>query len=107
MADEDELDAIWAEHRPLTVERLDVISGAARAAAAGSLGARARQAAGAEAHTIAGAAAIFGFTEGARLAREIERTLKAEHALSEADGERLVALSEALRSELDRPRSSR
>ncbi|HET8568807.1 MAG TPA: Hpt domain-containing protein [Candidatus Limnocylindria bacterium] len=100
MGDKEELEAIWEEHRELTAARLAVLARAARAAAAGTLDGPGRAEAASEAHMVAGAAGIFGYTEGARLAREIERTLKAPGAIARADGERLVALCAALGSAL-------
>ncbi len=103
MGDEEELDAIWAEHRPQTSLRLEVLRQVAAAAAAGRLGEDQRQAGIVEAHTLAGAASIFGFGEGTRLAREIERCLRAP----QGPGTALVGLAEALTRSLDRDRDAR
>ena len=103
MGDEEELDAIWAEHRQQTAQRLEVLREVARAAADGTLTDDRRKAGIAEAHTLAGAASIFGFRDGTRLAREIERSLR--------DGERpaadLVGLADELTRSLDRDRNAR
>ena len=101
--DEEELDAIWAEYRQQTAERLEVIRRVALSAAAGSLDDELRQAGIAEAHTLAGAASIFGFPEGTRLAREIERRLR-DPAATDAG---LPGLAEALTLSLDRDRDAR
>ena len=103
MGDEEELDAIWAEHRPQTAQRLEVLREIARAAAAGTLTDDRRQAGIAEAHTLAGAASIFGFADGTRLAREIERRLR------DRDGPTagLLGLAEDLTRSLDRDRDAR
>lgn len=103
MGDEEELDAIWAEHRPQTSQRLEVLRQVALAAAEGTLGDELRQAGIAEAHTLAGAASIFGFGEGTRLAREIERCLRDREGPDPA----LVGLADALSRLLDRDRDAR
>ncbi|HEX4743045.1 MAG TPA: Hpt domain-containing protein [Candidatus Limnocylindria bacterium] len=103
MGDEEELDAIWAEHRVQTAQRLEVLREVARAAAAGALTDDRRAAGIAEAHTLAGAASIFGFPEATRLAREIERSLRDREGPT-AD---LVALADELTRSLDRDRSAR
>jgi len=103
MGDDEELDAIWAEHRPQTARRLDVLRDIARAAAAGTLGENERAAGIAEAHTLAGAASIFGFVDGTRLAREIERCLRDR----EAPAAGLPGLTEDLTRSLDRDRDAR
>lgn len=101
--DEAVLDAIWSEHRPQTARRLEVLRQVAAAAAAGTLDAEQRRAGTAEAHTLAGAASIFGFGEGTTLAREIERCLRDP----QAPGAALVGLAEALTRSLDRDRDAR
>ena len=103
MGDEEELDAIWAEHRPQTSGRLEVLRQVAASAAAGTLDEEQRQAGIAEAHTLGGAASIFGFDRGTRLAREIERCLRDPAG----PGTALVGLSEALTRSLDRDRDAR
>lgn len=103
MGDEEELDAIWAEHRPQTAQRLGVLRQVALAAAAGTLDPALRSAGIAEAHALAGAASIFGFAEGTRLAREIERRLRAPAGPDPA----LVELAGALTISLDRDRDAR
>ena len=104
MADEEsELDAIWAEHRQQTAQRLGVLREVARSSAAGTLGPDLRSAGIAEAHALAGAASIFGFVEGTRLAREIERRLRAPDGPDPA----LVGLAAALTISLDRDRDAR
>ena len=103
MSDEAELDSIWAEHRPDTARRLAVLRDVAARAAVGTLGDAQRQAGIAEAHALAGGASLFGFADGTRLAREIERLLRDPGA--ELSG--LVALTDELTRSLDRDRSAR
>ena len=103
VSDEAELDAIWAEHRRDTAQRLAVLRDVAARAAAGALGEEQRQAGIAEAHALAGGASLFGFADGARLAREMERLLRDPGA--ELSG--LAALADDLTRSLDRDRSAR
>jgi HPt (histidine-containing phosphotransfer) domain-containing protein len=106
VGDEDDLDAIWAEHRPATARRLATLRRVAAAAERGELDEELRQAGVAEAHTLAGAASIFGFPDGTRVAREIERRLR-DPSADGGGGEGLVRLAEALARELDRDRDAR
>ena len=103
MDEEAELDAIWAEHRQDTARRLAILRGLAASAAAGPLTEEQRQTGIAEAHSLAGAASLFGFEAGARLAREIERSLRDPGA----ELSRMVALADDLTRSLDRDRSAR
>lgn len=107
MGDEEELDEIWSAHRPQTAERLAALGAVARAAGAGPLPEEARARGIAEAHLLAGAASIFGFPEGTRLAREVERLLRSEgDGTGEAAG-RLSDLVEQLAAVIDRERPAR
>ena len=101
--DEEELDAIWSEHRPQTARRLELLREIARAAAAGTLDDKGRAEGIAEAHTLAGAASIFGFPDGTRLAREIERCLRDR----EASAAGLPGLADDLTRAIDRDRDAR
>ena len=103
MGDEEERDSIWAEHRPQTAQRLEVLRDVALAADAGTLSDDRRQAGIAEAHTLAGAASIFGFADGTRLAREIERCLRDREGPTAG----LAGLAEDLTRILDRDRDAR
>ena len=103
MSDEAELDAIWAEHRPDTARRLAVLRDVAASAAAGTLGDEHRNAGIVEAHTLAGGVSLFGFADGTRLARDVERLLRDPGA----DLSGLVALTDELTRALDRDRSAR
>lgn len=96
MSEESELGAIWLEFREQTLARVDLI----RADARDSLGQPAdgvrRSAARREAHTLAGSAAIFGMTEGARIARELEAVLDAPRTLTAEDLSRIESLADEL-----------
>lgn len=103
--EERELDAIWAEHRADTAARLATLRRAAAAAVAGDLSDDLRRTGIAEAHALAGAAALFGFADGARLARELERCLTDGPLLREAAG--IASLVDRLSLSLDRDRPDR
>lgn len=100
MREDDELAAIWAEFREATLARVAVLEAAAAAAAAGMLDDGARAAARAEAHTLAGTAAIFGRAEVTRLAHVLERSFDAPGAVDAAEGARLLEAARALRREV-------
>ena len=100
MREDEERAAIWAEFREATLARVAALEAAAAAAAAGRLDDEGRAAARAEAHTLAGTAAIFGRAEISRLARELERALDASGPMDSADGARLLEAARALRREV-------
>lgn len=100
---EEDLDAVWTEHRADTRARLGRLHAVAAAAASGILDDEARAEGLREAHTLAGAAAIFGFAEAVRIAREIEGMLLSGDAALEA-GARVVTLAHDLERTLDRDR---
>ena len=100
MREDEELAAIWAEFREATLARVAVLEAAAAAAAAGMLDNDARAAARAEAHTLAGTAAIFGRAEIARLARELERSFDVPGAVGSVEGARVLEAARALRREV-------
>jgi len=100
MREDEELAAIWAEFRDATLARVTLLEAAAAAAAAGMLDDDTRAAARAEAHTLAGTAAIFGRAEITRLARELERSFDAPGAVGTAEGARILEAARALRREV-------
>jgi DNA-binding response OmpR family regulator len=57
------------------------------------------------AHTLAGSLGTFGLPEGSRLARQIEKTLQAEHSLSQDEATNLREWVMALRQEVERSRN--
>jgi len=92
-----ELRAIWEEHRAATLARVAALERAANLAAEGKLEATDREFARREAHTLAGAVALFGYLNASRMAADLERILE-ERAVS--DPERLRDLVTKLRGAL-------
>lgn len=80
------LAVVWAKFRDATLARVDILESAALHLLGGNLPADNRREAEREAHKLAGSAGTFGFPQGSRIARELERqfgssTLKAEDAV--------------------------
>jgi diguanylate cyclase (GGDEF)-like protein len=94
--------ALWRRYRPVSLDRLRSLDEVATAATAGALQPDQRSHALYEAHRLAGSVGMFGFADGTRLAREVERILDQPGALEPPNIARLVELVEALRLELDR-----
>ena len=99
---ESELEAIWLEFRPQTLARIDLIREAARTSLGRAADATRRRAARMEAHTLAGSAAIFGLSEGARIARKLEALLDAPGPLTAEDLSRIESLADELSLALSR-----
>ncbi len=97
---------LWQRFRPVSLERVQVIEDAVLALQRGVLDPELRQRAGHDAHKLAGSLGTFGFPEGTRLARELERVFRADRPLNPSDATRLYELATALRRELtvDSPR---
>jgi HPt (histidine-containing phosphotransfer) domain-containing protein len=99
VSEESELEAIWLEYRPETLARIEAIREAARRSVADP---SRRPVARREAHTLAGSAAIFGMSEGARIAREMEALLEGPGPLSAEDLARIETLADQLSVTLSR-----
>jgi diguanylate cyclase (GGDEF)-like protein len=95
--------AIWKRHKASTGERLKTLERAAAALIRGALDTLQRRRAEAEAHNLAGSIGMFGFSEGARLAREIEGLLRGMGRLQQPEAMLIGELVEGLRHELQRP----
>src|SRR5262245_24253987 len=87
---------IWERFKETIITRVTVLEQAATALLEGRLDDELRQQAEREAHKLAGAVGTFGFTEGSRLAREIEHLLQAGMALEQTQVLRLADLVVAL-----------
>jgi HPt (histidine-containing phosphotransfer) domain-containing protein len=96
VSEEAELEAIWLEFRPQTLARIDLIRQGARGSLGQAADAVPRRTARMEAHTLAGSAAIFGMSEGARIAREMEALLDAPGVLTAEDLSRIESLADEL-----------
>lgn len=99
----DEITQIWERFKETNLERLAVLEAAAMAQLEGQLDGELRRHAEREAHKLAGAAGSFGFAEGSRLAKELEKMLAGAASLSQAQTLRCTELVVALREELGRP----
>jgi HPt (histidine-containing phosphotransfer) domain-containing protein len=87
------IDAVWQRNRPLILERVSHLLGAASAAQLGQLTPALAAAASETAHKLAGSLGMFGFPEGTHLARAFEQSLS-EGATPDAPT--LLRLSAAL-----------
>jgi diguanylate cyclase (GGDEF)-like protein len=94
--------ALWRRYRPVSLDRLQKLDEVATAATAGALDPDQRVHALYEAHRLAGSVGMFGFADGTRLAREVERILGEPGGLEPPIVARLAELVAAMRRELDR-----
>lgn len=90
----DLLAELWLRNRAIVEQRLSLLDQTAAAAAAGSLGEPLRQEAMICAHKLAGSLGMYGYDEGTRVAREMERMLDA----GSPDSGRLLMLCGELRA---------
>src|SRR5690242_8060713 len=94
---------LWERFKGTMANRVAVLEQAAVALLEGTLTAELRRQAEREAHRLAGSVGTFGFTEGARLAQEIEHMVQAGVALEQMHALQLSDLVVALLKELQRP----
>ncbi len=94
------LDAMWQKFLPDIRERVDTVTAAAQAAAAGDLDDEQRAAAQVAAHKLAGTLGTFGLTRGTVLARELEIRLGGDGVGREEAAE-LVSATTQLRALVD------
>jgi len=90
------LAALWVRIRPTVEERLETLDLAATAASAGRLDESLRADAMGSAHKLAGSLGMYGYSEGTRVARELEVLLSGPAP----DAGRLGALTAELRGAL-------
>ena len=98
--------AIWAEFQEATLRRVDAIDRAIATLKEGTLVDEDRATARAEAHTLAGSAALFDLDRASSLAGQIEYAFGNE-APGQDDVLRLEGLAGSLRRELARKRLPR
>lgn len=96
------LAGIWERSKPTINDQLTSLEQASAVVTQGVLDDATRQRAERDAHKLAGSVGTFGFTEGTRLAREIERLFQSGLPPGHADASRLAQLVTALRQELSR-----
>ncbi len=97
------VEEIWERFKGTMTSQVAVLEQAAMALLEGTLDDELRQQAEREAHKFVGSLGTFGFTEGSRLAREIEHMLQAGVVLEQTHALRLSDLVVALLKELERP----
>ena len=98
-----EVAEVWERCKEKFSNRVAVLEQAITALRNNNLGDELRQQAEQEAHRLAGSLGIFGFTEGSRLAREIEQQFQAQTSLDQQVSSKLLI---ALRRELQRKTSA-
>jgi diguanylate cyclase (GGDEF)-like protein len=95
------LTGVWQRFQGRVSEQVAQIEQASTALSQSQLQAELQQQAKQQAHSLAGSLGTFGFPEGSRLAREIERLL--DRALTSKDRKSLQKLVLALRQEIEQP----
>lgn len=93
----DLLTSLWERNLPLVRERLDVLDGAAAAAAAGNLDEALRAKACEIAHKLSGSLGMFGHHHGTEIARQMEQILDGSASIG---SKKLTALTVELRRTL-------
>ena len=97
------LTKIWGQIRGTVMGRLEVLEKATAALQDANLNHELRQEAGSEAHKLGGLLGTFGYSEGTRLAKQIERILETGSPLGHAEALSFSALVVSLRDELEQP----
>lgn len=97
------LTSLWGQVRVTVMGRLDVLEQATATLLEGNLDDKLRQEAGEEAHKLGGLLGTFGYSEGARFAKKMERMLEAGSPLGQAEALSLSELVVFLRVELEQP----
>lgn len=92
---------MWHHFKDLTLARVAVLEQTCRALREGALSTELHWQAAREAPKLAGALGTFGFTQGARLARETQRVLHVEKTLGRGQIQRLEEIVTSLRRELE------
>lgn len=98
------LTQVWNRFRGKVEEQLALLDRATKAIANQSLDETLQQQAVGEAHTLFGALGTFGFSEGSRLAQQIEQMLQVGASLQQNEIACLCQLVAALRQEINTPR---
>jgi HPt (histidine-containing phosphotransfer) domain-containing protein len=94
---------IWEQIRQNVMDRLEVLDQAVAALREGDLNEELRESAEREAHKLGGLVGTFGYAEGTRSAKKMERMLEAGLPLGQAEAQWLSDLVAALRSDLEQP----
>ncbi|PSN19371.1 hypothetical protein C7271_07630 [filamentous cyanobacterium CCP5] len=91
----------WESHQDTMEERLRVLEATAAALDGGDLGMDLRRDGRAQAHKLAGSLGCFGFSEGSRLARELEHLLQLDAPFEDQQVTQVSSLVERLRQNLE------
>jgi DNA-binding response OmpR family regulator/HPt (histidine-containing phosphotransfer) domain-containing protein len=96
------LASVWERMKGQSSDRLTVLEQAIAALRSDSLSLELRYEAQQAAHKLVGALGVFGFSEGSRLAREVEQVLQPGLDLGQPDAIRLTQLLSSIRQELQK-----
>ncbi|MEO0535609.1 MAG: response regulator [Cyanobacteria bacterium P01_A01_bin.123] len=91
---------VWAENQDTMQARLNLLEATAAALGGGQLSAELQHTGRSQAHKLAGSLGCFGFSEGSRLARELEHLLRLDAPLDDQHVSRVSTLVESLRQNL-------
>ena len=98
------LTRLWGQRvRATVMGRLDVLERATATLLEGNLDDELRREAESEAHKLGGLVGTYGYSEGTRLAKMLERMLEAGSPLGQAEALSLSELVASLRDELEQP----
>lgn len=101
------LASVWERLKGQTSDRLVILEKATAALKADNLSNELRYEAQHAAHKLVGALGVFGFSEGSRLAREIEQVLQPGMTLGQVQATQLTRLSNSIRQELQKTKSKK
>lgn len=94
---------LWERFKDSFIDQVALLERVVTALQAGTLAPELQHKAKQEAHKLAGALGSFGFTEGSRLAREIEKLLQITTDLEQVQAKQLSQLVSLLKQELEKP----
>lgn len=90
----------WETHQEIMQERLQILEAMVTAVQADQLSTDLQQQGRSQAHKLAGSLGCYGFAEGSRIARELERLLELEAPLGDEQASQVAQLVQNLRQSL-------
>ncbi|NEQ48150.1 MAG: response regulator [Leptolyngbya sp. SIOISBB] len=90
----------WETHQEIMQERLQILEAMVTAVQADQLSIDLQQQGRSQAHKLAGSLGCYGFAEGSRIARELERLLELEAPLGDEQASQVAQLVQNLRQSL-------
>jgi DNA-binding response OmpR family regulator len=96
------LASVWERMKGQSSDRLTILEQAIAALRSDNLSLELRYEAQQAAHKLVGALGVFGFSEGSRLAREVEQVLQTGMDLGQTEAIRLTQLLSSIRQELQK-----